>query len=81
LLQCGQFPQVLTSDLQEGIAELCEKGSSGPKIADISNWLAGGKEENLQIVTDEETINNVLEEDNDENEQESSSPPIIHTIR
>jgi hypothetical protein len=26
---------VLTSDLQEAIAELCEKGSPGPTIADI----------------------------------------------
>jgi hypothetical protein len=41
----------------------------------------GGKEENLQIMTDEEIINNVLEEDNCENEQESSAPPIIRTIR
>jgi hypothetical protein len=40
---------VLTSDLQDAIAELCEKGSSGPAIADMSNWLAGGEEE---IMTD-----------------------------
>jgi DNA-directed RNA polymerase specialized sigma subunit len=72
---------LLTSDLQEAIAELCEKGSSGPTIADISNWLAGGEEENLQIMTDEEIINNVLEDDNSEKEQESSTPPIIRTTR
>jgi hypothetical protein len=71
---------VLTSDLQEAIAELCENGSSGPTIADISNWLAGGEEENLQIVADEEIINNVLEDDNRKNEQESSTPPNILTI-
>jgi DNA-directed RNA polymerase specialized sigma subunit len=72
---------VLTSDFQEAIAELCEKGSSGPTIANISKWLAGGKEENLKIMTYEEEINNVLEDDNSENEHESSTPPIIHTIR
>jgi hypothetical protein len=44
-------------------------------------WLAGGEEENLQIMTDEEIINNVLDDDNSENEQESSTPPIIRTIR
>jgi hypothetical protein len=70
---------VLTSDFQEATAKLCEKGSSGPTIADTSNWLAGGEEENLQIMTDEEIINNVLEDDNGEHEQESSTPPIIHT--
>jgi hypothetical protein len=47
---------------------MCEKGLSGPTIADISNWLAGGEEENHQIMTDEEIINNVLE-DNSESEQ------------
>jgi hypothetical protein len=62
---------VLTSDLQEAVAELCKKGSSGPAIADISNWLAGDEEENLQAMTDEEIISNVLEDDNGENEQES----------
>jgi hypothetical protein len=36
------------------------KSSSGPTISDISNWLAGGEQENLQIMTDEEIINNVL---------------------
>jgi hypothetical protein len=46
------------------MAELCEKGSSCPTIADISNWLVGAEEENLQIMTDEEIINNVLENDN-----------------
>jgi DNA-directed RNA polymerase specialized sigma subunit len=71
---------VLTSDLQEAIAELCEKGSSGPIIADISNWLAGGEEEYLQIMTDEGIINSVLQDSNSENEQESSTPLIIHTI-
>jgi hypothetical protein len=74
------YSTVLTSDLQEAIAELCEKGSSGPTIADISKWLAGGEEENLQFMTDEEIINNVLE-DNSEDEQESSTPPIILTVR
>jgi hypothetical protein len=44
-------------------------------------WLAGGGEENLQIMTDEEIINNVLEDNNSENEQESSAPLIIRTIR
>jgi hypothetical protein len=53
---------VLTYDLQEGTAELCEKSTSGPKVTDMSNWLAGGEEENLQIMTDEEIINNVLED-------------------
>jgi hypothetical protein len=57
---------VLTSDLQGATAELCEIGSSDPTIADVSNWLAGGEEENLQIMTDEEIINNVLEDDNSE---------------
>jgi hypothetical protein len=71
---------VLTSGLQEAIAELCEKGSSDPTITDVSNWPAGGEEENIQIMTDEEIINNVLQ-DNSENEQESSTPPIIRTIR
>jgi hypothetical protein len=71
----------LTSDLQETIADLCEKSSSRQTFADTSNWLAGGKEENLQIVTDEEIINNGLEDDNSGNEQESSTPPIIRTIR
>ncbi|PNF41545.1 hypothetical protein B7P43_G12310 [Cryptotermes secundus] len=47
---------VLTSDLQEAVAEMCEKGSSGPTIADIRNWVAGGEEENLQIMTDEEVL-------------------------
>jgi DNA-directed RNA polymerase specialized sigma subunit len=70
---------VLTSDLQEAIAELCEKGSSNPTIDNISSWLDGGEEENIQIMTDEEIINSVLE-DNSENEQESSTPPIIRTI-
>jgi hypothetical protein len=70
----------LTSDLQEAIAELYEKGSSGPTIADISNWLAGGEEESLQIVTDEEIINNVLQDDHSKNWQESSTPQIIRTI-
>jgi hypothetical protein len=72
---------VLTTDLQEDIAELCEKDWSGPTIADISNTLAGGEEENLQVMTDEETTNNVLEDDNSENEQESSTPPNIRTMR
>jgi DNA-directed RNA polymerase specialized sigma subunit len=72
---------VLASDLQEAITELCQKGSSHPTIADISNWLAGGEEEILQIMTDEEIINNVLEDDNNKNEQESSTPLIIRTIR
>jgi hypothetical protein len=71
---------VLTSGLQEAIAELCEKGSAGPTIADISNWLAGGVEENLQFMTDEQIINNVLE-NNSQNEQESSTPPIIRTVQ
>jgi hypothetical protein len=51
---------VLTSDLQEARVELYEKCSSGPTIADISNWLTGGEEENLQIMTDDKIINNVL---------------------
>jgi hypothetical protein len=34
---------ILTSDLQEEIAKLCEEGSSGPTIADVSNWLAEGE--------------------------------------
>jgi hypothetical protein len=38
---------VVTSDLQEAIAELCEKGSSGPTITDIINRPARGEEENL----------------------------------
>jgi hypothetical protein len=48
---------------------MCEKGSSGPTFADISNWLAGGEEENIQIMTDEEIINNVLQDDHSKNEQ------------
>jgi hypothetical protein len=68
---------VLTSDFQETRAELYENGSSGPATADLSNWLAGGEEGALQIMTDEEIINNLLEDDNSENEQESSTPPII----
>jgi hypothetical protein len=71
---------VPTSDLQETIAELREKVSSGPAIADISNWLDGDEEESLQIVRDEEIINNALE-DNSENERELSTPPTIRTIR
>jgi hypothetical protein len=63
------------------MAELCEKGPSGPTVADISNWLGGGEEETLQIMTDEEIISNVLEDDSSENEQQSSTPPIIRTIR
>jgi hypothetical protein len=47
---------VLNSDLQEAIAELYEKDSLGPTIANISNWLAGGEQENFQIMTDEEII-------------------------
>jgi hypothetical protein len=70
---------VLTSDLQEATAKMCEKGLSGPAIADISNWLAGDEQENLPIMTDEEIINNVLV-DNSKNEQESSTPLIICTI-
>jgi hypothetical protein len=35
----------LTSDPQEAIAKLYEKGSSGPTIADISSWLAGDERE------------------------------------
>jgi hypothetical protein len=50
-------------------------------LTDINNWLSGGEKENLQIMTDEEIINNVLEEDSSENKQESSTPPIIRTIR
>jgi hypothetical protein len=38
-------------------------------------WPAGSEEENLEIMTDEKIINNVLEDDNSENEQESSTPP------
>jgi hypothetical protein len=72
---------VLTYDLQEATAELFEKGSSGPTVADISNWLAEGREVNFQIMTNEEIINNVLEDYNSENEQESSTPPIIRKIR
>jgi hypothetical protein len=72
---------VLTSDLQEAIAILYKEGSSGPTIADISNWLTGGEEGNLQIMTDEAILNNVLEDDNSENGQESSTPPIIRTIQ
>jgi hypothetical protein len=60
---------------------MCENGSSGPTIADRSNWLAGGEEENLQIMTDDEIINNMLEDNNSENEQDSSTPPIICTIQ
>jgi hypothetical protein len=44
---------VLTSDRQEAIAE---KGSSGSTIGDISNWLAGGDQDNLQIMTHEGII-------------------------
>jgi hypothetical protein len=58
-----------------------KKGSSRPTIADTSNWLAGGEEENLQIERDEEIINNMLEGNNSENEQESSTPLIICTVR
>jgi hypothetical protein len=60
---------------------MCEKGSSGPTIADRSNWLARGEEGNLQIMTDEEIINNVLEDNNSVNELDSSIQPIICTIR
>jgi hypothetical protein len=49
------------------------------KKAVTSNNCWGG-EENFQIMTDEEIINNVLE-DNTENKQESSTPPNIPTIR
>jgi hypothetical protein len=81
LFTLGSYKKVPTSDLQEAMAELCEKGSSGPTIAVVRNWLAGGEEENLQIITDEEIMKNVLEDYNSENEQESSAPPIIRTIR
>jgi hypothetical protein len=81
LVEQEYYDTVLTSDLQEAIADLCEKGSSGPTIADISNWLAGDEQENLPIMTDEEIINNVLGDGNSENEQESSTPPIICTIQ
>jgi hypothetical protein len=50
-----------TSVLQEAIAELCEQDSYGTIIADICNCLAVSEEENLQIMTDEEIINNALE--------------------
>jgi hypothetical protein len=49
------------------------------KIADIRNWLAGGEEENLEIKTDEEIIDNLLEDYNSENDQESSTPlQVLH---
>jgi hypothetical protein len=71
---------VLTSDLQEAIPELCEKDRSGPTIADISNyWLAGGEEENLQIVTEEEIIKNVLE-NNSENTRVKYSTEYPHNM-
>jgi hypothetical protein len=77
----GSDGTVLTSDLHEAIAELCEKGLSGPTIDDISNWLTGGEEENLKIMTDEEIIDNVLEDENSKTEQETSTPLIIRTIQ
>jgi hypothetical protein len=73
--------RVLTFDLQEAIAKLYVNFSSGPTVADISNWLAGGVKENLQIMTYQEMINNALEDNNSENEQESSTPLNIRTIQ
>jgi hypothetical protein len=71
---------VLTADFREALVKLWEKGSSDQTIADIRNWAAGDEEENLQIMTEEEIISNVLQDDNSENEKESSTPPIIGTV-
>jgi hypothetical protein len=61
---------------------MSEKGSSGAAISGINNWIAGGEEEDLHIMTDEEIISNGLEDDNGENKQESCTPPpIIRTSR
>ncbi|XP_023214935.1 jerky protein homolog-like [Centruroides sculpturatus] len=72
---------VLNSDLQEAIAELCERvniSSETTSVNEVNNWLAGSDEENLQITIDEETINNMKEDDNTQDENMTDTMRNVH---
>lgn len=65
--------------LQGTIDDICTKDSETLSVSEVNDWLFGNEDENYQLMSDNEIIQDVLT--SYDNEEESETLPVVHTVR